>query len=40
MPTKAGTSTGDDFKDTLSDTAQNIKDKVTDTAATSQAENV
>ncbi len=33
MPTRAGTSTGDDFTDTLSDTAQNVKDKVTDTAA-------
>ena len=33
MPTKAGTFTGDDFTDTLSDTAQNVKDTVTDTAA-------
>jgi len=36
MPTKAGTSTGDDFTDTLSDTAQSVKDKVTDAAATTK----
>jgi ElaB/YqjD/DUF883 family membrane-anchored ribosome-binding protein len=36
MPTKAGTSTGDDFTDTLSDTAQSVKDKVTDVAATAK----
>jgi ElaB/YqjD/DUF883 family membrane-anchored ribosome-binding protein len=36
MPTKAGTSTGDDFTDTVSDTAQSVKDKVTDAAATAK----
>jgi ElaB/YqjD/DUF883 family membrane-anchored ribosome-binding protein len=36
MPTKAGSSTGDDFTDTLSDTAQNVKSKVTDAAATAK----
>ncbi len=35
MPTKAGTATGD-FTDTMSDTAQNVKDKVADVAATAR----
>ena len=35
MPTKAGTSTSD-MADTLSDTAQNVKGKVTDAASTAK----
>jgi ElaB/YqjD/DUF883 family membrane-anchored ribosome-binding protein len=36
MPTRAGTSTGDDFKDSLSDSAQNAKDRVSDIGATAK----
>ncbi len=36
MPTRAGSSTGDDFRDSLSDSAQNVKDKLTDAAATAK----
>src|SRR5690349_18856786 len=36
MPTRAGTSTGDDFTDSLSDSAQNVKDRVSDVAATAK----
>ncbi len=36
MPTKAGTSTGDEFAGSLSDTAQSVKNKVTDAATTAK----
>jgi ElaB/YqjD/DUF883 family membrane-anchored ribosome-binding protein len=36
MPTRAGTSTGDDFTESLSDSAQNVKDRVSDVAATAK----